>query len=136
MFQTKSFPQKMIDMFNEDFYSIIKLNTTSNSKSTVATIELNREHIIYQVHFPNNPITPGVCIIQVAKELLSIIFKSKLEIDKIKSVKFLSPIIPTIHSLIDYNLNWKDEGGVIYVKIAVSKDDTVFSIINMQGKLS
>ncbi len=42
----------------------------------------------------------------------------------------------TIHSLIDYNLNWKDEGGVIYVKIAVSKDDTVFSIINMQGKLS
>ena len=55
MFQTKSFPQKMIDMFNEDFYSIIKLNTTSNSKSTVATIELNREHIIYQVHFPNNP---------------------------------------------------------------------------------
>ena len=33
-------------------------------------IKLDANHFIYQVHFPNEPITPGACIIQIAKELL------------------------------------------------------------------
>ena len=33
-------------------------------------IHLDASHFIYQAHFPGDPITPGVCIIQIAKELL------------------------------------------------------------------
>ena len=32
-------------------------------------ILLDKNHFIYKAHFPNEPITPGVCIIQIAKEL-------------------------------------------------------------------
>lgn len=119
-------------MLNDNFYSILELTTTSSNKSAVFSIELDSEHIIYKAHFPNNPITPGVCIVQIAKELLSIIFKAKVEIHKIKSVKFLSPIIPTTHSLIDYHFNWEEADDEIQAKITVSKGDTTFSIINMQ----
>lgn len=34
------------------------------------TIKLNAEHFIYAAHFPGEPITPGVCIMQIAQELL------------------------------------------------------------------
>ena len=31
-------------------------------------------HFIYKAHFPGEPITPGVCIIQIATELFSLKF--------------------------------------------------------------
>ena len=34
------------------------------------TIKLIPSCVIYQAHFPGEPITPGVCIVQMAKELI------------------------------------------------------------------
>ena len=57
-------------------------------------IHLDASHFIYQAHFPDEPITPGVCIIQIAKELLEEHLGIGLEIQKVKNVKFLSVISP------------------------------------------
>ena len=32
-------------------------------------LQLHPEHEIYQAHFPGNPITPGVCQVQIVAEL-------------------------------------------------------------------
>ena len=64
------------------------------------TIELNSSHFIYLAHFPEEPITPGVCIVQIGQELLELLLeesclkKYRLEIKKVKNVKFLSVISP------------------------------------------
>ena len=60
------------------------------------TISLNKEHAIYKAHFPGNPITPGVCIIQICKELMEQHTGESLFLQKIQNVKFLSIIDPTI----------------------------------------
>ena len=60
----------------------------------VYTIHLNAEHIIYQAHFPGDPITPGVCILQMGLELLSDTVGQALEISSVKNVKFLSILHP------------------------------------------
>ena len=57
-------------------------------------IEFNPEHFIYQAHFPGNPITPGVCIIQIIKELLIEIKQRNLFLKKADNVKFLNVINP------------------------------------------
>lgn len=57
-------------------------------------IHLDAGHFIYQAHFPDEPITPGVCIIQIAKELLEEHLGIGLEIQKVKNVKFLNVISP------------------------------------------
>ena len=31
-------------------------------------IRLHPDHTIYKAHFPGEPITPGVCVIQIAKD--------------------------------------------------------------------
>jgi len=65
-------------------------------------IHLDASHFIYQAHFPDEPITPGVCIIQIAKELLEEHLGIGLEIQKVKNVKFLNVISPLVTPCISY----------------------------------
>lgn len=64
------------------------------------TIQLIPSCFIYQAHFPGEPITPGVCIVQIGKELVEYLLTEQtsqsqsLEIIKVKNVKFLSIISP------------------------------------------
>ena len=56
-------------------------------------LRLNADHFIYKAHFPEEPITPGVCVIQIAKELLE---------EHLQNVKFLSVISPRQHPEVRY----------------------------------
>lgn len=67
-------------------------------------IALNPEHFIYQAHFPGEPVTPGVCIIQVAKELLEDALGKTLTLVKVKNVKFLSVISPLQSISLNYHI--------------------------------
>lgn len=68
------------------------------------TIKLNAEHFIYAAHFPGEPITPGVCIMQIAHELLELHLGKQLDIDVVKNVKFLHVITPTETPVVCYTL--------------------------------
>ena len=65
-------------------------------------ISLRAGHFIYQAHFPGEPITPGVCVIQIAKELLEDYLQRPLAIRSIKQVKFLAVISPRQHPQVRY----------------------------------
>lgn len=58
-------------------------------------VHLNADHFIYQAHFPGEPITPGVCILQMCVELLSEYVGRKLTLQCAKNVKYLKIIVPT-----------------------------------------
>lgn len=76
-----------------DFYTI--LSSEQHEGRAVFNVRLNPRHFIYEAHFPGEPITPGVCIIQIAKELLEVHLKRSLQVSQIKNVKFLSVLSPT-----------------------------------------
>ena len=48
---------------------------------------LNPDHLIYKAHFPGQPVTPGVCILQMLQELLSVQYDKQLFIKNIKNAK-------------------------------------------------
>ena len=64
-------------MLLKDFYSIEKLEKTDEGKY-MASIFLNSAHAIFKGHFPGNPVTPGVCMMQIIKELTQKILESSL----------------------------------------------------------
>ena len=98
------------------------------------TIELNSSHFIYQAHFPEEPVTPGVCIVQIGKELLELFLSEnssenvKLEISKVKNVKFLSVISPMETSTVVYNIKTvemsENRAEVKAQMVVTSKDET------------
>lgn len=85
-----------------------ELYTVTGSSITDAIaeyhLEMNASHFIYKAHFPGQPITPGVCIVQIAKELLEDYVQKPLQIEKIKNVKFLSVVSPEETTSVTYQL--------------------------------
>ena len=78
--------------FLNSLYSIVSKNITDSSIRY--DILFDASHFIYQAHFPEEPITPGVCIIQIAKELMENHLHQMLSIKTLKNVKFLNVISP------------------------------------------
>ncbi|MDR0413382.1 MAG: hypothetical protein LBH61_06250 [Dysgonamonadaceae bacterium] len=60
------------------------------------TLALNKSHFIYRVHFQGNPVTPGVCIILLCKELMELRFGKSFFLKSLSNVKFLSVIDPRV----------------------------------------
>ena len=77
-------------------------------------IILNPDHLIYKAHFPGQPVTPGVCILQMLQELLSIEEGKQLFIKNIKNAKFISMMSPVTDSRVSvlFTLVEAQEGGV------------------------
>lgn len=66
-------------------------------------ILLDEHHFIFHAHFPDEPITPGVCILQIAEELLEYHLNKILNIQTVKNVKFLNIISPLKTPRITYD---------------------------------
>ena len=90
---------KLID----SLYSIISDSAYESGHDY--SIRLNPEHFIYKAHFPGEPITPGVCIMQISKELLEKSTGLPLEMDYVKNIKFLRVISPSEILTLDCSLS-------------------------------
>lgn len=99
--------------------------TADTENGFVAVLQTNPEHAIYAAHFPGNPITPGVCIIQIANELLEKHFEKRLYLKTIKNVKFLSVIIPEEGKKIKYAFSGIAETEMGYKTQVVVSDETM-----------
>lgn len=59
-------------------------------------LQLHKECFIYAAHFPEMPVTPGVCLLLMAKELLEEVVEQRLSLVEVKNAKFLAVVNPTI----------------------------------------
>lgn len=80
-------------MLLKDFYTITSLENTAESKYK-AMILINESHEVFKGHFPGNPIMPGVCMMQIIKELTEQITESSLFLQSLSNVKFMALINP------------------------------------------
>ena len=80
-------------MLLENFYKIIHIKEREDGKQAIE-IELNPGHVLYQGHFPGQPVVPGVCTLQIIKESAEQIANQPLQYVQIASSKFLSAINP------------------------------------------
>lgn len=76
-----------------DFYTLESYDKAENASYT-AYIHLNKDHDIFKGHFPGNPVTPGVCMMQIVKELTEEFTGSKLFLKTASNVKFMAIINP------------------------------------------
>ena len=102
-------------MLIPNLYSIKKSEMIDDFNFNIQ-IELNPKHEIFDGHFPNNPIMPGVCMIQIIKELTELFTSQKLFLSKVSNVKFIAIINPFTHSILDLNLNIMNNGEEVKVK--------------------
>lgn len=108
-------------ILKNELYKIKDKSVTD--KGATFDIELNDAHFIYQAHFPGEPITPGVCMIQIAKELLEETVDCSLQIVKVKNVKFLSVLTPGQSADVTYSIGKivkDDDGNIVKAQAVVT----------------
>ena len=112
-------------MVLQDFYKILSEEKTSDSKYTF-TILVNEKHDVFKGHFPGNPIMPGVCMIQIIKELSESITKTALFMQTLTNVKFMALINPEITPKLRLELDiTTTEDDLVKVKNTTYFNDTV-----------
>lgn len=97
-----------------------------NSLQLCAEIILLENSEIYKAHFPGQPVTPGVCIMQMATEILEYLIDKELSLQKVINAKFLSIIDPIINKCIRFKyskMEYKHDGESQNIKISVSVEN-------------
>ena len=114
----------------DDFYKVERESGGDTNFEYV--LSLNKDHFIYKAHFPENPITPGVCIIQFCKELLEYRLEKSLSLKKIVNVKFLSIINPLVCNVIRVAFSKLTVAENGYkVSVSVCDDTTDFAKLSL-----
>ncbi len=106
------------------FYQITAKEVESSAVSY--EIQLDANHTIYKAHFPGEPVTPGVCIIQIAKELTEDHTGHSYEISGVKNVKFIAVISPLESPCVRYvfeKITPAEDGSGLKAQVRVESID-------------
>ena len=112
-------------MLLTDFYHQEKIQAIDENNFEVQ-IRINEKHTIFKGHFPNNPITPGVCMLQIFKNICSEIIGKPIVLAESKYIKFTAIINPEVNPDLLLTIQFVESvEGFLKVNCAVYFKDTL-----------
>lgn len=99
-------------------------------------ILLREDCPIYAAHFPGMPITPGVCIVQMAAELLGLAIGQRLRVSSIKNAKFLAALTPDAPVILVSITKIKAEDNSVAAIAEISSHSTKYAKISLQAEIA
>lgn len=110
-------------MLLDTFFKI--LSTSQEEEKYIVNIELVKDHKIYEGHFPDNPVVPGVCLIQMIRESVELKQGRKLRLVAADEIKFLNIVNPLIANLLTIEIKNRPK----------SENPLAFSIMITDGQI-
>jgi len=111
-------------MLLNDFFTINKKE--SSATEIWAELIINARHRIFEGHFPGQPVVPGVCMMQMIKEILEEVLGKETNLVKAADMKFLAVLNPQENNLVHASIKYTaDESGAINVTASLFKDELV-----------
>ncbi len=110
-------------MFQKSLYTIE--NILEEDSAITANIRLNPDNKIYEGHFPDLPVTPGVVQMQIVKEILEKHLNRKFWLKSMKTCKFLQIIDPFVTPNITIEIKYS-EGELLDVVASGVHGEVVF----------
>jgi 3-hydroxyacyl-[acyl-carrier-protein] dehydratase len=108
-------------MLQGDFFIISKIETTE--AEIKAELIINARHKIFEGHFPGQPVVPGVCMMQMVKEIIEKVTEKKMDLIKSSEMKFLAIVDPLQNNIISATLKYTmDENQHVLVSAVLFKD--------------
>ncbi len=106
-------------MLQNDFYKITGLKISADKTTANAVIKLNPEHSIFKGHFPEIPVVPGVCTIQMIKEILCEVVKKNIMLVHGNIIKLHNPINPDNNLFLSIDITIKYDSDIIHISSEV-----------------
>ncbi len=89
-------------MLKDSLFKIISLNHQENTISS--TLEINKYNDIFKGHFPDHPVLPGACMLQIVKEIIAFTFNISYRLRKADFMKFIKLINPMETSILQLTI--------------------------------
>lgn len=87
-------------------------------------VRLDPNNTVFRVHFEGNPILPGACMLEIARELLEKKTAKSLRITRINNLKFIQVVSPIAFPEIGYFMDIQEkEDHCLSAKVQVSNED-------------
>ncbi len=107
-------------MLANDFYTISDMK---NEEGPVkADLVIDADHKIVEGHFPGQPVTPGVCMMQMIKEIPEKVIGVPTQLIRADEMKFLSIIDPKKNNRITADIKYIIAEDKVSVVAALLKD--------------
>ena len=104
---------------NGSFFSVLSSEVAEGLGTY--NLRLNRDHFIFRCHFPEQPIVPGVCIVQMLSELIAGYAGRKLYVREMRRVKFVGPVYPDQTPELSYRItSYNDDGQTVTVSAVLT----------------
>ncbi|MCX6284796.1 MAG: 3-hydroxyacyl-ACP dehydratase [Bacteroidetes bacterium] len=101
----------------------------------IVSLSLDGSHDIFKGHFPGNPVLPGVCQVEMVREVSGEITDKQLMLMQASQVKYLALINPLANDRLSMNLKFMNAGqGEIDVTAEITSGETIF--MKMKGRLT
>ena len=107
---------------------------TTDGDETLFNITLLPEYCAYEGHFPGNPVSPGVCNIQMIKECAEKLAGRRFFLGYISRCKLSAVVTPQTTPQLCIRMTLSETDGLFDIKAVVSDADTTY--IEFKGELT
>ncbi len=111
-------------MLKDPLFKYLSVNSTEGLIS--AALEIDADHEIFNGHFPDQPVVPGACMVQLVKDILEKKLAVALQLKIANNLKFLTLIDPQITTNLQLQLNYLTEDDLIKVNAELIAEDVVY----------
>lgn len=110
-------------MLLNNFFTISSIETAD--QDIKAGLVINAGHKIFEGHFPGQPVVPGVCMMQMVKEIIEQVTARQTQLVKAQEMKFLAIINPQQNNSIQASLKYTVQENNIAVTANLFKDELI-----------
>lgn len=116
--------------FLDNLFILNSIDGTENGFT--ALLRCNPGHLIYQAHFPGNPITPGACLLQTAGEVLQRKLGRPLYLKASKNLKYLNVLVPAKGKEVRYTFsNLVESETECKVQVIIADEASVYTKMSL-----
>ncbi|HEY5326137.1 MAG TPA: hypothetical protein VIJ27_03995 [Mucilaginibacter sp.] len=93
-----------------------------------AVLNINKDCDIFKGHFPDQPIVPGACMLQIVKEVLEEALDASLRLKKADHLKFMVMVDPGDTSAVQLDIGYEiiEDGDISLVAKLMSGEVVCF----------
>jgi 3-hydroxyacyl-[acyl-carrier-protein] dehydratase len=119
-------------MLLNSLYHIAEIKNENNIIEALITI--NEEDEIFKGHFSDMPVLPGVCQVEICKELFNHQLQKSLSLSEAASIKFLAFITPNDVKKLNAKIIYAQNTEEFSITASLFSGDKTF--LKLQAKLS
>lgn len=108
----------------KDYYTINEI--VQKEGVTLFHISLCPDCIVYEGHFPGEPVSPGVCNIQMIKECAEQVAGKSLLLNNLQQCRLTTLMTPVQHPQVEVSIHLEEKGDAYKLKATLGKGEEVY----------